>query len=187
MTATGPCWRIAAFAGLVVLGLVAGVAGQTRDDFANVCAPLISLSTMTPPPGETGNVVRRLQTIAAGIAKSNADLIVSAYSERARIENFPMFLGERGSRAVPDQGAHPVIGKDGLRRVYRAYFENFPNAAVVFTRVNVSVEGTHAAASARARFVLPPGSGRDTYTATVTWKLARQADGWTIADERYQE
>jgi len=80
-----------------------------------------------------------------------------------------------------------VIGKDGLRQIYRAYFEKFPNAAVVFTRVNVSVKGAHALASARARFVLPPGSGRDTYTATVTWKLARQPNGWTITDEGYQE
>jgi len=174
--------------GLWLVGLAAGAGGQTREDFANVCAPLVSLSTMTPPPGDAGEVVRALQTITAGIAKGDADLIVSAYADTARVENFPSLLGDRGPVAL-DRGRHPLMGKEELRRIYRAYFRDFPEAAIVFTRVNVSVQGAHATASARARFVLPPGSGRDTHTATATvaWRLARGGEGWRITEERYQE
>ncbi len=164
-------------AGLLAVGLAGGASGQAREDFANACAPLISLSTMTPPPGEEGNVVRTLQTITAGIAKTNADLIVSAYAEGARIQNFPRLLGDAGSPA----------SREELRRMYGAYFTNVPEWAVVFTPVVVSVKESRATASARARFVLPPGSGRDTYNASVTWKLARGEDGWRITEERYQE
>ncbi|MBI2879491.1 MAG: nuclear transport factor 2 family protein [Candidatus Rokubacteria bacterium] len=177
---------VGVFVGLLLVGLAAGAGGQPREDFANVCAPLISLSTMTPPPGDAGEVVRALQTIAAGIAKGDADLIVSAYADTARVENFPSLLGARGPVAL-DRGRHPSMSKEELRRIYRAYFRDFPEAAIVFTRVNVSVQGAHATVSARARFVLPPGSGRDTHTATVVWRLARGGDGWRITEERYQE
>ena len=179
MSRVGSRRRMGALAGLVARGLAASAAGQTRDDFANACAPLITLLSMSPPPGEQGNVVRRLQAIAAGIAQENVDLIVSAYAEGARVENFPRLLSA-------DDRNH-LMTKDQLRRTYRAYFENFPGAAVVFTHVTVSVKGSHALASARARFVLPPGQGRDTFNATVTWTLAKQKDGWTITEERYRE
>mgnify|MGYP001618148422 FL=1 len=187
MTPIGPGWRTGALAGLVALGLAAGAAGHTRDDFANACSPLIMLSTMTPPPGERGNVVRRLQTIAAGIAESNADLIVSAYADGARIENFPKALRQRVSAGMPGSGRGRLVSKDELRDIYQAYFKDFPESAIVFTQVRVSVKGVRASASAHARFVLPPGSGRDTHNATVIWTLARQDDGWRITEERYHE
>lgn len=187
MTPIRPCWRPGVLAGLMVLGLAAGAAGQARTDFANACAPLISLATMTPPPGETGEVVRRLQTIAVGIARSEADVIVSAYADGARIENFPRLLPDRGVAEGRAPGHRALMGKEELRRAYGAYFQNVPEAAVVFTQVTVSVQGAQAVASARARFILPPGSGRDAHTATVTWKLARGLDGWRIVEERYQD
>lgn len=184
MTAIGSrCW-VGILAGLVTFGLAAGAA-QTLDDFANACSPLVSLSTMIPPPGDKGDVVRKLQTVAVGIAQGNADVIVSAYAEAARIENFPRLLGDRAGALV--SGRDLVMSKDELRRIYQAYFQNFPQSAIVFTRVSVSVQEGYATASAHARFVLLPGSGHDTHNTTVTWKLAREQDGWRIIEERYQE
>jgi hypothetical protein len=138
MTPVEPGRAMAIVTALVVLGLSVGAAGQPRDDFAHACAPLISLSTMTPPAGDEGRIVTALQTISAGIAEGNADVIASVYSSEARIENFPRLLGHPAPPgAFPGDRRHRA-GKEELREAYRAYFQSFPEAAVVFTRVTVA-------------------------------------------------